>query len=113
FYIGGNNVSCLGAEDGSVDLTVSGGTQPYSYIWSNGATTEDLTDVGAGTYDVTVTDANLCSVTGSITLEEPEELIVEVCPDQKLVYGYYPFNVAEIGITDLTGGTPPYTFAWS
>ncbi|MBD3637391.1 MAG: gliding motility-associated C-terminal domain-containing protein [Crocinitomicaceae bacterium] len=54
-----------GADDGTVDLTVNGGTTPYTYSWSNGSTTEDLTGVPSGTYDVVVTDALGCTYTQS------------------------------------------------
>lgn len=53
--------ACAATADGSVDLTVMGGTAPYLFTWSNGTTNEDLTDVAAGTYTVVVTDANGCT----------------------------------------------------
>src|SRR4029079_4504484 len=65
------NVLSANASDGSVDLTVSGGTPEYSYLWSNGATTEDLTAVSAATYSVTVTDHNGCAANKSFTVSPP------------------------------------------
>ncbi|HMQ76635.1 MAG TPA: PKD domain-containing protein [Flavobacteriales bacterium] len=53
--------ACAATTDGSVDLTVMGGTGPYTFAWDNGATSEDLTGVAAGIYTVTVTDANGCT----------------------------------------------------
>lgn len=70
----GINVTCNGGLDGSINLIVSGATAPYTYIWSNGAITEDLNSIAAGTYTVTVTDANGCSDNSSETLSEPSTL---------------------------------------
>src|SRR5690606_15582324 len=104
------NVTCFGADDGAVDLTVAGGTAPYSFIWSNGATTEDVTDLPAGTYSVTITDANLCTVTiDDIVITEPDEIDAQFSATNVTCFG------ADDGAVDLTvaGGTAPYSFIWS
>lgn len=59
------NASAPTTSDGAVNLSVAGGNQPYTFSWSNGASTEDISALTAGTYNVTVTDASGCSATGS------------------------------------------------
>ncbi|HMT29267.1 MAG TPA: adhesin, partial [Bacteroidia bacterium] len=58
-----NDVSCFGLSDGSTGITVNGGAAPLSVIWSSGQTTNNLNNIPAGTYSVTVTDALGCSAT--------------------------------------------------
>ncbi|HQK68828.1 MAG TPA: SprB repeat-containing protein, partial [Bacteroidales bacterium] len=66
------DVLCYGGSTGSINLSVSGGTSPYTYLWSNTATTQDITGLPAGTYSVTVTDANSCtSVLNNIQITQP------------------------------------------
>lgn len=71
---GGYNISCHGLSNGSIDVTVVGGKAPYTYNWSNSALTEDLSGLAAGSYTLTVTDADGDHVTKSITLYEPDAL---------------------------------------
>lgn len=60
--------SVTGAKDGSIDLTASGGAPSYTYKWSNGPTTEDIANIGAGTYTVTITDSNNCTAVKSASV---------------------------------------------
>ena len=74
----GYGVSCNGASDGSVDVTVTGGTGSYTYDWSNGETSEDVSDLGAGTYSVVATDENGCSVSIEVVITECDEMVLAV-----------------------------------
>ena len=65
------DVLCNGFSDGSINLSVSGGTAPYVYLWSNGSTSEDVNSVLAGTYTVTITDNNNCSASANFTIVQP------------------------------------------
>ncbi|MFN3528742.1 MAG: T9SS type A sorting domain-containing protein [Bacteroidia bacterium] len=121
-FNGGWHVSCNGASDGNITLDVQGGTAPYSYSWSNGAATADLSGVAAGNYTATVTDANGCSVTASISLSEPSALSASasISPDYNVnpggsmhtIYlGYGSQSVSLHG--SATGATPGYSYSWS
>ena len=71
------NVSCFGCNDGWISITVSGGIPPYSYSWDNGATSDSIYDLYAGSYSVTVTDGAGCPVSSSAVLTEPAPTSVE------------------------------------
>jgi hypothetical protein len=71
-----SNTTFHAASDGVADLTVSG-SAPFSYVWSNGATTEDLNNIAAGSYTVTVIDANGCTTTATATVNQPPLSVVQ------------------------------------
>ena len=103
------NLTCFGSGDGAIDLSVSGGAGSYTYTWSHGPSSEDLTGLTAGTYTVTITDADGCSVTHSATLAEPAALALTETHTDEDCFGDFA------GAIDLTvsGGTAPYSYAWS
>ena len=67
----GVGVSCNGFTDGFIDVSVQGGIPNYSYLWDTGDITEDLTNIGADTYVVIVSDGNFCTDTATIVVTEP------------------------------------------
>ena len=103
------DVSCNGQDDGSLDLTVTNGTLPYTYLWNNQSTTEDINGLLPGTYSVIVTDDKGCTTTASATIGEPDVIQVTGVVQDVLCYGG---NVGAINLT-VTGGTSPYTYYWS
>jgi hypothetical protein len=113
-YNGGYNISCNGATDGSITMIVIGGTAPFTYQWSNNETTKDISNLAAGTYNVTVTDDNSVTATGSVTLLQPSALGKTLTPSN-----YNGYNISIYGLDNgsinlgVSGGTPPYSFLWS
>lgn len=106
--------ACYDSTNGSIELSPSGGTVPYSYQWINStyalsATTKDLTGMGADWYAVTITDSNLCQLSDTFTINQPNQLMLSLAPTDVLCYG------ESTGSIDLTinGGTIPYNFLWS
>gem|GEM_PF-1009860 len=103
------NLSCFNQNNGSIDLSATGGTAPYAYIWSNAATTQSLNNIAAGNYTVTVRDANNCSVVQSFVVAQPDSFAV-----QTAISNVRCFSEAN-GRIQLTvsGSNPPYFYEWS
>lgn len=76
------NISCFGLSEGSIDLTVSGGTAPYTYQWSNGFKTASLNQIPAGTYTVVVTDNNNCTLAHTVTITQPADVATPITTNQ-------------------------------
>ena len=103
------NVSCNGGTNGSIDITPSGGSAPYTYSWNGGATTQDRNGIVAGIYSVTVADFFGVSASASITITEPT-----VISDTKSITGVYCGGGNTGAITlNVSGGTPGYTYLWN
>lgn len=99
--------TCAAEDDGMIHPTITGATAPYTYQWSNGSQASALIDVPAGTFSLTVSDANQCQTIDTVSLPEPPPLQVSIQT--------YPSTGLQGGQIDLTvsGGTPPYTYQWS
>ncbi|MEM7103842.1 MAG: gliding motility-associated C-terminal domain-containing protein, partial [Bacteroidota bacterium] len=104
----GEMLLCNGDTDGDIDLTVTGGTIPYTYNWDNGSTDEDPSGLVAGTYCVTVTDNNGCTATACADVTEPGLLAATATGEMLLCNGD---TDGDINLT-VTGGIPGYTFTW-
>ena len=109
------DVSCYGEADGTIDITVSGGAGGFTYMWSNGSSSEDQVGLAGASYTVAITDANNCTVTEDFTITEPDSIVIS-CNVSTYSHG---FNVSENGASDgsvdisVSGGTPGYTYNWS
>jgi len=108
----GYGVSCNGGSNGTAAANVGGGVTPYSYSWSNGGTQSSISNLMAGNYNVTVTDANGCTIGGSATLTQPSALVLNMPGNQIVYYGYNQLSCATLNST-LSGGVPSYNYNWS
>ena len=105
----GTNVNCYGGNNGSASVTASGGTPSYTYLWSNGKTTSSNSNLSAGTYTATVTDANGCTATCSYTVTQPT-LLVANCSGTPISCNGKDNGTASVS---ANGGKLPYTYLWS
>ena len=98
--ISSTNVSCFGSADGTATATASGGTGPYTYLWSYGATTQSISNLLAGTYVLSITDSNNCSTNDSVVIAEPALLTPTLS------------SSANTLTANASGGTMPYTYEY-
>ncbi len=106
---GSFETSCSNICDGEITSVVSGGVEPFTYHWSNGATTSDISNLCAGTYTLTVTDNTGASTVATIVLDSPPPIIVSFIKTNPSDYVTSDGAISAVP----NGGTPPYTFQWT
>ncbi len=109
-------VSCFGGNDGQINLTVENGAIPYMFDWDNDGTgdnddSEDLSDLPAGNYNVTITDANGCTQTAQAQIDQPAELVLNIDQEMNPTCAGNGEN-GTISVSGI-GGTPDYNYQWS
>ena len=100
-------VACNGDATGVIDLNISGGTTPITISWSNGASTETISNLIAGTYEATVTDGNGCQSTTSQTVNQPSALgaTIDTTPSACA-------SATGTATANVNGGSPGYSIQW-
>lgn len=102
-------VTCPGGSDGTALVNASGGTNPYTYQWSNGGTSANITGLSAGVYSVTVIDGGGCQSFASTTISEPSVIMTGITATDETCLGCADGTASVVA----SGGTPPYTYLWS
>jgi gliding motility-associated-like protein len=104
------NVTCFGACDGFAQVAVTGGSAPFSFNWMPGGTAgASVNNLCAGTYTVTVTDANGCSAVTNVLITQPNALVATITNTNVTCFGACDAQATAV----YTGGTGPYTFLWT
>ena len=103
-------VACFGESSGSINITPGGGKPPYQFLWNNGAITEDLENIPAGFYHLTLTDADTCRTIFS-ELEVPQNGALLEAETSTSPVSCFGAKDGAVGI-EVSGGSPPYNFKW-
>lgn len=101
--------TCFGSNNGQLSLGLTGGYKDFRYNWSNGATTDTLRRVRAGTYIVTISDSNNCSIIDTVSVAQPDSIIVNLLITNETLAGAMDGSV----VLTATGGTAPYDVVWA
>ncbi|MEA3495693.1 MAG: SprB repeat-containing protein, partial [Bacteroidota bacterium] len=105
-----NDISCFGSDDGFINTKISGGVLPYTYNWSNGEITKNITNLIADEYIFEITDSNQCTVIDSVKLTQPSgKLQVAIKSTDVLCFGDKSGKIT----IETNGGTSPYSYTWS
>jgi hypothetical protein len=103
-----HDAKCYYTSSGSIILTTQGGYSPYSYQWSNGATSQNLSNLSANTYTVTVTDSAGCQTQQTFVINQPPALSLNIATVDDATG-----NCSGSATANVSGGVTPYTYLWN
>jgi gliding motility-associated-like protein len=106
-----NAFDCTNGSSGAIDLTVSGGNQGYTYLWTNGATTQDLINITAGNYAVTVIDSKGCTKSAQYSIIRPAPIDITITT--QTTHDCDAHTVVQSFVAQASGGVPGYSYQWS
>ncbi len=104
-----SDVSCNGLSDGSASIATTGGTEPYTYAWSDGGTGASRSDLSSDAYSVTCTDADNCTTTITFTINEPPAIVLTMTSTEESEIGAGDGTAT----ADATGGTGGFSYVWN
>ncbi len=110
-----SNANCFGSDDGSINVTVAGGTPAYSYSWTGpggfSSTQEDISGLEPGTYSLDISDVSSCNISypNVVTISEPPEIVIDATSTEISCFGASDGTIS----ISPSGGTPDYSFNWS
>ncbi len=107
-----NNVSCFGGKDGGATVSITKGTAPYVYTWSDGLKTSSVNTLTIGQYTVTVSDARNCVLIDTINIHQPTKLVGTIGAKNIIDVSCFGGSNGEISVNS-SGGTPPYSYSWN
>lgn len=101
--------SCNSMNDGSIEISVVGGTPPFRFFWLHGDTSARINGLRAGVYPIVILDAHQCTQSVSVELDEPDELVMQ---QNVIPVSCFGFHDGSIDVA-VSGGSPPYRYQWS
>jgi gliding motility-associated-like protein len=103
------NTACNGDSTGAINLSVSGGATPYTYSWSNGQSTQNISNLVAGSYNVVVAGSDACNASTTATITQPTSIVISALVTNVSCYGLTDGQIN----TTINGGVIPYSFSWN
>jgi hypothetical protein len=107
--VSSKNVNCFGDSTGSIEISATGGRTPYSFSWSNGSTTQNISTLKQGTYKLTATDLSNCVSNLEVVLTQSPEIVASITTDSVYCFGTKTGKAVVLA----TGGTGNLSYSWN